>query len=273
MMFNDGPANTALLTAAARASENERPDPLVRDPYARVLAGEEGKKLLESYGMSFVLLETIRTKFIDDAVMDAVRGGKKQFVVLGAGLDARPYRFRLPSDVSWFEIDFGSILEYKRSILKGEKPSVTPVDVGMDVTRLDLRRDLVTRGFDPRRESVWVAEGLLPYLRDEQVEKLLDLVSEASAPGSLLLLTCPNKQLIRNNSETTDRQRLLKGLGAQYVYSGTDEPAELLRRHGYGADAVFMGHRRAHFGLLPMVPLETAPAGFPTEWFVIGTRH
>jgi methyltransferase (TIGR00027 family) len=272
-MFNDGPANTALLTAAARALESEQPHPVVLDPYARALAGEEGKKLLESYGQMFVLLETIRTKFIDDAILKEAKGGKKQFVVLGAGLDARPYRFKLSTDISWFEIDFASVLEYKRRILKDETPSVTLMDVGADITKLDLQRDLVSRGFDPRKESVWVAEGLLPYLRDGQVEDLLNLIAKASAPRSVLLVTCPNKKLIQSNSETSDRHKLLKSFGAQYVFSGTDEPRDLVERHGYDADVVFIGHRRAHFGLLPMVPLETLPEGFITEWFITATRR
>jgi methyltransferase (TIGR00027 family) len=272
-MFDDGPANTALITAAARAKESEQPEPLVRDPYAKALAGEEGRRLLESYGEVFVLLETIRAKFFDDAILESVKKGKKQFVILGAGLDARPYRLSLPPDISWFEIDFGSVLEYKRRILKGETPSVAPIDVCADVSQLDPQRDLVPKGFDPGKESVWVAEGLLPYLRDEQVEGLLTLVAGASAPGSVLLISCPNKKLIESNPKTSDRYKFLASFGAQYVFSGTDEPGDLVGRHGYEADIVFIGHRRAHFGLLPMVPLETLPEGFVTEWFIIGTKR
>lgn len=271
-MFSDGPANTALITAAARALESKQPNPLVIDPYAEALAGEEGKKLLESYGEAFVLVETIRAKFFDDAILESVKNGKKQFVILGAGLDARPYRFSLPSGISWFEIDFGSVLEYKRKILKDKTPSVAPIDVCIDVSKLDLERDLVSKGFDPKKESVWVAEGLVPYLRDEQVESLLDLIAGASAKTSMLMITCPSKKLIESNSETSERYKFLASFGSQYVFSGADNPRDLVERHGYKADVVFIGHKRAHFGLLPMVPLETPPEGFIAEWFIIGTR-
>ena len=214
-MFNDGPANTALINAAARALESEQPDPVVVDPYAKKLAGEEGMRLLESYGESFVLIETIRTKFFDDAILDSLKNGKRQFVVLGAGLDSRPYRFSLPPDVLWFEVDFGSILEYKRRILKDDKPSATPIDVCTDVSKLELQRDLVSRGFDPRKGSVWIAEGLIPYLKDEQVENLLSLIAGASAPGSTLLITCPGKKLIKSNLETSKSYKLLESFGAR----------------------------------------------------------
>ncbi len=124
---------------AARALESEQPDQVIKDPYAKKLAGEEGMRLLESYGKSFVLIETIRTKFFDDAILDSLKNGKRQFVVLGAGLDSRPYRFSLPPDVLWFEVDFGSILEYKRRILKDDKPSATPIDVCTDLRNWSCR--------------------------------------------------------------------------------------------------------------------------------------
>lgn len=271
-MFDEGPANTALITAAARALENEQPNPVVLDQYADMLAGEEGRKLLESYGEAFVLVETIRTKFFDDAILEAIKKGKRQFVMLGAGLDARPYRFNLPADTSWFEVDFESVLEYKRKILIDEIPSVEPIDIYADVSRMNLKRDIESRGFDPKKESVWVAEGLVPYLKDEQVEGLLGLIAEGSSPNSTLLMTCPSKKLIENNKETSERQKLLASFGAQYVFSGTDRPEELVGKHGYKADVVFIGHRRAHFGLLPMVPLEKLPEGFIAEWLIIGTK-
>ena len=60
----------------------------------------------------------------------------------------------------------------------------------------------------------------------------------------------------------------MRVLGPGYAFSGTDSPAELVEKHGYRADVVFVGHRRAHFGLLPIVPLETLPEGFTAEWFI-----
>ena len=95
-MFNEGPANTALLTAAARALEDERRDRLFTDPYSKLLAGDEGMKLLEDFNEAFTLVEAIRTRFFDDAIAEAIRNGIKQFVVLGAGLDTRPYRMEFP---------------------------------------------------------------------------------------------------------------------------------------------------------------------------------
>ena len=53
---------------------------------------------------------------------------------------------------------------------------------------VDLRDDwpaaLRAAGFDPARPTAWSAEGLLGYLPPEAQDRLLDTITELSAPGS-----------------------------------------------------------------------------------------
>lgn len=62
-------SSTSQWTAAARALESERDDPLFVDPLARPLAESEGFDLLKRYGggglQEFV---AIRTKYLDDLI-------------------------------------------------------------------------------------------------------------------------------------------------------------------------------------------------------------
>jgi methyltransferase (TIGR00027 family) len=55
---------------------------------------------------------------------------------------------------------------------------------------VDLRHDwpaaLRDAGFDPQAPTVWLAEGLLPYLPAQAEIDLFDRVTELSAPGSRL---------------------------------------------------------------------------------------
>jgi len=55
----------------------------------------------------FTLGMALRTRFIDDALRRFVASGGRQVVLLGAGLDARPWRLReeLPQDVRWLAVD------------------------------------------------------------------------------------------------------------------------------------------------------------------------
>ena len=66
-------SDTALLVAGCRAIESERPDALVRDPFAARLASERGKAMFHAvphpeimgFGMA------IRTRFLDELVLNA----------------------------------------------------------------------------------------------------------------------------------------------------------------------------------------------------------
>lgn len=55
---------------------------------------------------------------------------------------------------------------------------------------IDLRDDwpqaLQQAGFVPDQPTAWIAEGLLPFLPSEAQDRLLDNISELSAPGSRL---------------------------------------------------------------------------------------
>lgn len=271
-MFPQGVSNTALITAAARAVGNNQDSPLVIDPYSELLAGEDGKKLLQEFGELFALLETIRTKFFDDAVLEAVKSGKKQVVDLGAGLDTRPYRMDLPKDLLWFEVDYAPILEYKRKILANSKPAVVPIDIHQDVTKLSLQ-DLVSKGFDPSKQSVWVAEGLIAYLTGEQAEQLLDLISAASKSGSELIFNCPNKATMQFSDATKKRIEFMNRLDAKWVFSGWDRPAEMLSKHGFDSEVVFLGHKKAHYGVLPWPPVDKLPDYFVIDWYIKAVRN
>ena len=102
-----GVGNTARWIAASRAKESELALPLFSDPYARELAGEAGFELqrhmraaMGAQGDGPDLYLSIRTKFLDDALVAAVRTRKlHQVVILAAGMDTRAFRIPWPSGV------------------------------------------------------------------------------------------------------------------------------------------------------------------------------
>src|SRR5579872_1734065 len=102
-------SDTALLVAAARARETERPDGVVRDPFAARLAGARGAaladKLLNPDWLGIGV--GLRCRTIDDMLLEAIAAHQiRTVVVLGAGLDTRAWRLELPRDLRWIEVDF-----------------------------------------------------------------------------------------------------------------------------------------------------------------------
>ncbi len=103
-----GVSTSAVMAAAAGASETGRPDPLIRDPYAALLIADAGSGVwrtllddsqfakLKSTGPETAAYldylrsyQAIRTQFFGTYIADAVAGKICQLVIVASGLDAR----------------------------------------------------------------------------------------------------------------------------------------------------------------------------------------
>jgi methyltransferase (TIGR00027 family) len=100
-------SETAHWIAALRAMETESTNPAVRDPLAARLAGEKGFEMARSMphiqSMAFAMI--VRTTAIDRLIESALQKNVDHVINLGAGLDTRPYRLKLPSSLNWTEVD------------------------------------------------------------------------------------------------------------------------------------------------------------------------
>ena len=167
-------SDTALWVAAFRARETERPDAIVRDPFARKLAGERGAELartLPSRGGVAVL--ALRTRLIDDLVLAHVRDqGVDAVLNLAAGLDSRPYRLDLPAELRWIEVDLPPLLARKAELLAHDVPRCQIERVALDLADGDARRALFARVGAAARKVLVITEGLLIYLTDDMVRGL-----------------------------------------------------------------------------------------------------
>ena len=195
---------TAVMVAAARAAETDRDDPLIRDPYAKVLVAGAGTGvwsfMQDSEFVSKVAnadaevaaifqhmgsYQAVRTHFFDDFFADAVKAGIRQIVILASGLDSRAYRLQWPAGTTVYEIDQPKVLEYKAATLdeRGVSPVATRRAVPMDL-RFDWPKALREAGFDAGIPTAWLAEGLLMYLPADAQDRLFEQITELSAAGS-----------------------------------------------------------------------------------------
>ena len=129
----------------------------------------------------------LRTRFYDDLLLRAADSGLGQGVLIGAGLDTRAFRLQLPPDFHLIEIDQLALLEWKQHVLdaEGVMPTCCCSWIGADL-REDWTENLPCRGLDAARPTVFIAEGLLPYLRPDQQRTLLDHVNALAMTGSAL---------------------------------------------------------------------------------------
>lgn len=141
---------------------------------------------------------SLRTAAIDDELRTALGRGAAQLVILGAGLDARAFRLADLGDTAVFEVDFPATQLAKRARLDGSLATAREVAfVGVDFERDLLDERLAEAGHDPGMPTVWIWEGVTPYLDEQALEATLEVVARRSAEASTLLVTYATPDLVR----------------------------------------------------------------------------
>ena len=271
---------TSRWIAAARALESESEEPLFSDPFARDLAGDVGFSIFAStQGVSGAVAHTrnpylsIRTKFLDDAILQAVREhGYAQAVILAAGMDTRAFRLEWPAGLTLFEVDRNDVFAWKEPIL--ERLNAAP-RCDRRVIRADLTGEwtaaLTSAGFDPSRPTAFLLEGLLMYLREPEVERLLASLSTVAARGSWCALDVINDHVL-TSAFTTGMLKMLEALGCPWQF-GMAHPESFFARFGWKATVVMPGDPVTQYGprwTFPTVP-RSVP-NMPRMFFVTGTN-
>lgn len=109
-----------------------------------------------------------------------------QFVILGAGFDTRALRLPKEARVRSFEVDAPKTQAVKREILEKAGIDSTGVTfVAADFEKEDWLTRLVEAGFDAGKASLFIWEGVTPYLDREAVEDSLRKIAN-SAKGSIV---------------------------------------------------------------------------------------
>lgn len=272
---------TAQWVAASRALETESANPLYTDPFARELAGPVGFAMNAAASAATGADATrpsphltIRTKFLDDGILAAVTQkdrGLSQAVVLAAGMDARAFRLAWPTGLTLFEIDRDDIFDRKEATLArlDAKPMCDRRTVRVDLAQAWTEK-LIDAGFDPRRPAAFLAEGLLMYLDEPAVLRLLDGLRTVAAPGSWIGLDLVNTDML-TSPYTAGLMKGLAKAGCPWNF-GVDDPQELLARYGWQASVASPADPEVSYGRWPFPPVPRGTPGVPRSLFVKAVR-
>src|ERR1700754_1649959 len=248
---------TALGVAAARAVETARYDALIRDEFAYLLVASAGPEWAQMASSDPEWLaddedfrrlhemsrdyQAVRTHYFDEYFLAAMRDGIRQVVILAAGLDSRAYRLDWPTETAGYEIDQPQVLEYKAGILESHEPTASRRTVAVDL-RDDWPAALTAAGFDRTQPTAWLAEGLLPYLPSDAQDRLFEMFTALSAPGSQVAVEVFGMNS-RNNSQRWLRMRERLGLDVNvqaltYHERDRTDAIEWLTDHGWQVHSV-----------------------------------
>jgi methyltransferase (TIGR00027 family) len=195
-------SDTARWTALYRATESARPDALFRDPLAERLAGAQGRAIVANVpwtnrsGWWLVA----RTKIIDDAIADALANGCDRVLNLAAGLDTRPYRLDLPSELRWIEADLPKLLAEKTQLLADQTPRCRLTRTAVDLADPHARDVFFNDALDGATKAFVLTEGLSMYLEAADIAALSDAVKRPEVAWWMLDFAFPGlkKQINKN---------------------------------------------------------------------------
>ena len=266
-MKADTPSETALRIAGNRIAAAR--DPVLRrvladpeEPYSEwfVRAHSARARLLLRgwkwgptrnliYRMSDAVLPggalhiLIRKRYVEDQARVALQEGVQQVVVFGAGLDPLPLRLlKAFPEVRVYEIDHPATQGVKRQALQErsalpERLALLPVDFSRESAEEKLR---AAPEFRPDACSLYLAEGVLMYLEQADVDALFACVRRNSAPGSRFIFTMVDQSRLGDpGSPVAAMARMTERLGEPIRSSIERKRLDgFLRKHGFKSRAV-----------------------------------
>lgn len=235
-------SDTALMVAAARALETERPDGLTRDPFAKRLAGERGMSILAGLDGAPMLCFGIgiRSAFLDELLLEAIAKDEIDSVLLlGAGLDSRPFRLQLPESLRWIEVDFQDMLDYKYARLH-ESPNCRLQRITADLNE-PAGREVAFAGAGER--TLLITEGLLMYLAADTVDAIAAAATKAGVRRWLMDLTSTgfSKSISSKSLQSVENVRAATCLDGL-------QTREVLHRYGWSS----LRHRSYLHDVMPL---------------------
>lgn len=130
--------------------------------------------------------------------------------------------------------------------------------------------DLVSAGFAVRAPAVFIAEGLLGYLEEPEVHRLLATLARLAGPGSVLLTDVAGHSPSGAPYLATWLARLeAAGMSRRFA---TDDPESLLASHGWEADVAEYGEEGANFGRWPWPPIDRHDTSLPHAYLISARR-
>ncbi|WP_424528191.1 class I SAM-dependent methyltransferase [Sphaerisporangium viridialbum] len=258
-MNNGEPSQTALMAAAARAAHlivDDEPR-IFADTLAYELLGDRADELVgyhRAHGTHVILAgaraaAVTRSRYTEDRLAEAVGGGIRQYVILGAGLDSYAYRAAGGSYVDHpepdgrvrvqvFEVDHPATQRWKIRLLEDAGVAVpgTVTFVPLDFETESLLDRLVGHEFDPSRPAFVSWLGVTMYLTREAIGQTLTVIG-GFAPGTEVVADSMLPEDLRDEAGQAYVEAVMPvsaGGGEPWLtFLGPEGMASLLKAHGF----------------------------------------
>ncbi len=246
---------TAEMTAVFRAAESIRStqERLLNDVYADKFLRPSFRLILKNRLITkFILWLMIdrrfpgatativsRIRFVDDCLKNCIKEGIEQLVILGAGYDARAYRFDELNDISVFEVDHPVTQKLKIKKVKDifkilpDHVKYVPVDFEKD----ELISKLSKAGYNRNLKTLFLWEGVCKYLTSDAVNNILTMVSSNSCKGSSIVFDYLFQSMVDRSSGSILADKMLSfqaKKGEPFIFGlPHNDPEQLIKNKGF----------------------------------------
>jgi O-methyltransferase involved in polyketide biosynthesis len=177
-----GVESTMLVTLYLRAVESRSKDSILGDHAAAEAVDRidyDFTKLVGRGALGNRFPVALRAKQLDEWAADFLHRHPDATVVqLGCGLDSRAFRLDLPVSVRWFDLDYPEVIKLRRRLYPEAAGDHT---IGTSVTDPGWLEEIPTE-----RPVLIIAEGLLMYLSESDIVRLLQWLADRFSASELL---------------------------------------------------------------------------------------
>jgi len=227
---NGGPDNLAYIFMLAKARF------LLRFSFFRkVFNNKSHEKVPGSY--EYI---TARTRFFDEIFIEFVKEKTQQIVFLGAGYDTRAIRFQhLAKDSIIYELDVPTTQYEKKKRLKKNKVNLPEniVFVPINFNTDDLKKVLLSHGYDPNKKTLFIWEGVTMYIKPESAKETLLFIRNYSGNDSTIAFDYVYNSVIKGTNTSFGAKKLsdLVSKFSETFHFGIEEGkvAEFLEENGF----------------------------------------
>lgn len=157
-----------------------------------------------------------------DRVVQQYLPERAQFVILGAGFDTRAINLPKGAQVRSFEIDTPATVAVKREMLAQASIDAT----GVALTAADFEKEnwltkLSEVGFDPGKPTLFIWEGVTPYLDPAAVKDTLCKIA-STAKGSVVAFDYFTTEVLESNALIMRSIRASLSAGGEPLKFGVD---------------------------------------------------
>jgi O-methyltransferase involved in polyketide biosynthesis len=168
-------SKTAFYCCGVRMQDAASVSPLIGDQYAKRLMGNEGLPYWEVFKkFKYANASNVARHYTIDLQLKEIlsKYPDATIIVIGSGLDSRPYRF---SAGNWIELDEPAVMNYKNEILPVEECKNKLQRIAIDFQQEKLSEKLAA--FNNVKDVVIVIEGVLMYLDHAQKIELIQTLT------------------------------------------------------------------------------------------------